>query len=242
MINSAGRNRVVDYTYLPLNVVCVKYGTKYGADYVNKLYWGVKENLSLEHTFTCFTEDGSGLDPQIRVQPLHNTWKGWWSKVHIFDKSVYPEANSKWVLYIDLDMIITGPLDDLVQTIGSKCLSFATLTTEEIFCENVDNGYNSSVMLFNADLCGHLYEILSDYYPYIMQYLMRFDHYLEMLVQNAQIVQKMVPGQLIDYSYCFREHKMKDLPPDCRIVAFPRNPKPHEIPDEWAKKHWVYQG
>ena len=26
----------------PLNVVCVKYGTKYGADYVNKLFYGVK--------------------------------------------------------------------------------------------------------------------------------------------------------------------------------------------------------
>lgn len=25
-----------------LQVVCVKYGTKYGADYVNKLYYGVK--------------------------------------------------------------------------------------------------------------------------------------------------------------------------------------------------------
>ena len=41
----------------PLNVVCVKYGTKYGADYVNKLYYGVKKHLSLPHTFTCFTED-----------------------------------------------------------------------------------------------------------------------------------------------------------------------------------------
>ena len=85
-------------------------------------------------------------------------------------------------------MIITGSLDDLVKTIGSKSTNFATLTTEEIFCENVDNGYNSSVMLFNADLCCHLYEILQNYYPYIMRYLMRFDHYLEMLVQNAQIV------------------------------------------------------
>ena len=57
----------VEYSYLPLNVVCVKYGTKYGADYVNKLFWGVKKHLSLEHTFTCFTEDSQGLDPEIIV-------------------------------------------------------------------------------------------------------------------------------------------------------------------------------
>ena len=51
----------------PLNVVCVKYGTKYGSDYVNKLYAGVMRHLSIEHTFTCFTEDGEGLDVNIRV-------------------------------------------------------------------------------------------------------------------------------------------------------------------------------
>ena len=56
----------------PLNVVCVKYGTKYGADYVNKLFAGVKRHLSIAHTFTCFTEDSSGLDPQIVVQPLRH--------------------------------------------------------------------------------------------------------------------------------------------------------------------------
>lgn len=30
-----------------LTFVCVKYGTKYGADYVNKLYYGVKRFCSL---------------------------------------------------------------------------------------------------------------------------------------------------------------------------------------------------
>jgi hypothetical protein len=65
-------------------VVCVKYGTKYGADYVNKLYYGVKKNLSREHRFMCFTEDGSGLDKNIEVMKLKHKWAGWWSKVHIF--------------------------------------------------------------------------------------------------------------------------------------------------------------
>jgi len=57
-----------------LNVVCVKFGTKYGADYVNKLYFGVKKHLSVAHTFTCFTEDPTGLDPAILVLPLRHAW------------------------------------------------------------------------------------------------------------------------------------------------------------------------
>lgn len=95
-----------------LQVVCVKYGTKYGADYVNKLYYGVKHNLTTPHDFTCFTDDPAGLDGEIKVRSLANKWTGWWSKVHIFDKAAYNGINL--VLYIDLDMIITGSLDELV--------------------------------------------------------------------------------------------------------------------------------
>lgn len=48
-----------------LEVVCVKYGTKYGADYVNKLFAGVRKNLKISHVFTCFTDNSEGLDNQI---------------------------------------------------------------------------------------------------------------------------------------------------------------------------------
>ena len=105
--------------------------------------------MSVPHTFSCFTEDATGLDENILLKPLKHKWQGWWSKVHIFDPSVYPAENaSDWVFYIDLDMIITGSLDDLASLIGNAVTSFSTLSTDEIFCENVDNGYNSSVMLF----------------------------------------------------------------------------------------------
>jgi hypothetical protein len=52
----------------------VKYGIKYGADYVNKLYNGVKRNLSLQYTFSCFTENPEGLDPAIIVKPFKQEW------------------------------------------------------------------------------------------------------------------------------------------------------------------------
>ena len=57
--------------------------------------------------------------------------------MNIFNADVYEDSNSDWVLYIDLDMIITGSLDDLVNCIGSSVTSFATLTTEDIYCETV---------------------------------------------------------------------------------------------------------
>ena len=108
--------------------------------------------------------------------------------MHIFQCEVYPETASDWILYIDLDMIITGSLDELVSKVGTSVKSFATLSTDEIFCENVQNGYNSSVMLFHKERTRQLYEVLRSYYSHVMKYLMRFDHYLEMLVQNAELV------------------------------------------------------
>ena len=101
---------------------------------------------------------------------------------------MYPETSSDWVFYIDLDMIITGCLDYLINLIGTSIKSFATLSTDEIFCENVNNGYNSSVMIFHKEKTRHLYDTLERYYSHIMKYLMRFDHYLEMLVRNAELV------------------------------------------------------
>ena len=142
-----GAEGLYEFGYSEILVVCVKYGTKYGADYVNKLYHGVKTYLNLPHNFACFTEDAEGLDPAIHVIPLQNHWQGWWSKVNIFNGESYKELFGKICeqesnemkeqkrllnFYIDLDMIITGPMDDLFLNFKGK---FATLTTNDIFCE-----------------------------------------------------------------------------------------------------------
>ena len=159
-----------------LEFVCVKYGTKYGADYVNKLFRGVNRFCDLPHTFTCFTEDSAGLDANIKIRPLLHKWQSWWSKVHIFNPESYEEDTR--VFYIDLDMIITGSLNDLALLPIQR---LATLSTDEIFCENVQGGYNSSIMIFNSNSMGALYDALLKYYDHLMKYLMRFDHFLEMM-------------------------------------------------------------
>jgi len=58
-------------------------------------------------------------------------------------------------------------------------------------------------MLFRVDKVRHLYDILVEKYDYLIKFLMRFDHYLEMLVWNATLVQKVAPGDLLDYSQHF---------------------------------------
>jgi len=56
-----------------------------------------------------------------------------------------------------------------------------------------------------------------------------------MIVKNAEFVQDTFPGEIKDYlAECLPE-----LPPNTGIVAFPRDPKPHEVDTPWVKEHWI---
>ena len=68
-----------------LNIVCVKYGMKYPAHYVNKLYYGVKRFLTIPYNFICFTEDPQGLNKNIQICKLSGQLEGWWTKANIFN-------------------------------------------------------------------------------------------------------------------------------------------------------------
>ena len=82
-------------------------------------------------------------------------------------------------------MVITGNIDEIASYQGP----FATLSTDDIFCEMVADGYNSSVILYEQGIAQHLYKTLQYNYSHLLKFLMRFDHYLEMLVWNADLVQ-----------------------------------------------------
>lgn len=152
-----------------VNVVCVKYGTKYGADYVNNLYYGIKTNLTKPHRFICFTENTEGLDPDIQIKPLVHKWQGWWSKVHIFNPDNYKGIEGM-IFYIDLDMIITGNLDNLASYRGP----FAVMSTDDLFCEATKDGYNSSIVIFQHDCARVLYDTLHKYYDYLLNELIKY--------------------------------------------------------------------
>ena len=52
------------------NVICIKWGTKFGAEYVNRLYRMVQKNLTIPHRFVCFTDNSEGLSDGIEVREL----------------------------------------------------------------------------------------------------------------------------------------------------------------------------
>lgn len=74
-------------------VVCMKWGDKYGPEYVNRLFNMVARNTTLPFKFVCFTDDAKGLLPEIDARPLPqmdlppDKERGW-RKLSLFRKDV----------------------------------------------------------------------------------------------------------------------------------------------------------
>ncbi len=100
------------------NVVCMKWGTRYGAEYVNILYHMVKRNLTPPFRFVCLTDQSDGLEREIEVKPFLDFDEPYpektkfclaWRKITLFDKQVY-DLRGK-ILFLDLDLIIIDNID-----------------------------------------------------------------------------------------------------------------------------------
>lgn len=54
----------------------MKWGTAYGADYVNKLHAMVRRNTARPLRFICFTDNAAGLGDEVEAHPLPWTQRG----------------------------------------------------------------------------------------------------------------------------------------------------------------------
>lgn len=107
----------------PINIVCLKWGTKYGSDYVNKLYSAVKRNTTVPFKFHCFTDDSTDIRREVKVHPLAFTdLQTWWNKLYLFSNQIDIPLGEK-IFYVDLDTLITGSLDSLLQVNAKKLVA-----------------------------------------------------------------------------------------------------------------------
>jgi len=111
------------------------------------------------------------------------------------------------------------------------------LKTDDIKCELSKNGYNSSIILWRNGVGDNIYDTLEKYHNYIVTQLVRFDHYLELMIKGSDFIQDLFNGKVLDYNECCKGIDI--LPQDASIIAFPRSPKPHECTEKWVVDNWV---
>lgn len=101
-------------------IVCMKWGKKFGADYVNRLYNMVIKNTSLPLRFICFTDDTTGIDSKIETRPLptmdldESLPERGWRKLSIL-KNEFPDLKGS-ALFLDLDIVVRDNIDDFLKT------------------------------------------------------------------------------------------------------------------------------
>ena len=104
---------------MTLNVVSVRVGTKFSPDYVLKLHDMIARNLSTRDDVNhyCLTDDPLSLPEGVTPIPHNPELPGWWQKVFLFSPDM-PWKEGERVLYMDLDCIVTGRLEELVERKG----------------------------------------------------------------------------------------------------------------------------
>jgi hypothetical protein len=104
-------------------VLCMKWGTKYGPEYVNRLYAMVRRNLTGDFRFVCLTDDASGLRGEVEHYPIPSLSlpKGaperGWNKLTTFSPNLPADLTGN-ALFLDLDVVIVGGLDVFFEQTG----------------------------------------------------------------------------------------------------------------------------
>lgn len=94
-------------------ILCMKWGRKYGPEYVNRLYAMVRRHLSGSFRFVCMTDDSTGLRNEVECHPMPSldlapgVDRGW-PKLSTFKADLYGLRGR--ALFLDLDIVI---VDDL---------------------------------------------------------------------------------------------------------------------------------
>lgn len=134
-------------------LLCLKHGTKYSSEYVNKLYSMTKRNSTVPFQFACITEDPSNLHPEIVHIPLPNyPLQGWWFKVWILSKELPITGN---ILFMDLDIVIVKNIDSIW---NYEPNNFSIIRDFIRYINPACDRYNSSVFKFQSHQYSHAWD------------------------------------------------------------------------------------
>jgi len=227
-------------------VVCLKWGNKYGPEYVNKLYNMVARNLSLDYEFICFTENAKGIDPHIRTCPLPSIpVVGWWYKPWFLSNELPIDGT---VLFLDLDLIVFKNIDNLFTYQPDK--KFVIIRD---FNRQIRQGWdrmNSSVFRVQVGAYDEVYRTFQkdaqtwarryqgdqDFmYRHIKDHAFWPDEWIQSYKWEMRGRDKLA---VIKGKRTFKEAGEPTILPQTSIAVFHGQPNIPDCIDRWPLQHW----
>ena len=224
--------------------VCMKWGTAYSADYVNRLYSMIARNTQQPFRLVCYTDSTIGIRSEVECfdcpevdipSPKRN--RGW-RKISLWANTLPGLTGT--VLFLDLDIVITGGLDE-----------FFTYRSDVDFCvihnwTHPDRTVgNTSAYRFTVGSHPEILTRFLDDYQRVLQDYPNSQTYVSSCLEPSIA---FWPAQ---WCLSFKRHCVPSgvsrwfhepvLPHGARLVAFPGRPNPHEAldgtwPAPWYKK------
>jgi hypothetical protein len=209
-----------------LTVVCLNSRDYQGCGdlYVSRLRSMVDRHLSLPHEFVVMTERDVSL-------------AGWWGKLEVVERRF-----DDWVLYLDLDLVITSSLDGMVQdVIDGGAQSRTRLWMRDDFSYSIvdprtDLDDKTKVLLGGPGTCNS--SVMMWYRQWRLGPI--FEEMQRMHGDQNVLTSKLWHREMIgllpnDSIKSYKYHPGQIAP----IVVFHGEPKPHQIPnDPIVREHW----
>jgi hypothetical protein len=170
--------------------------------YINRLGSSVARHLKQEHRYEPLRLDDSPLP-------------GWFRKLEIFR----PGRFTGRVLYLDLDSLIVGPLDALVEHKGAVHLKDWGWEKDIVF---------GGVWVFDAEVEGK--KIWDAYTPKVAEQFADDQQWLTTL----GVFDRLPKGAVVSYRY----HSKQGAPSGASVIAFHGAPKIAEVKDNWVQEAW----
>ncbi len=206
-----------------MNVICVlRSGGIYDAEWVRKLKDGVARHMSQPYTITCISD----VEVPCERIPLKHDWPGWWAKIELFN-NITDET-----LYLDLDTVITGPLEPVIE----KCRQFDFAMLENF---HTDAMVGSGVMWFRKAPEG-VYEKFAANPQRIIDYYLqaKVGPYMGDQAYIWDTLDRKVDTLKMPEIRSYKKHCRNGLPEGTSIVCFHGRPRPTEINPKWLQENW----
>lgn len=143
---------------MSLTVACllVRGHVEYAPEYVVRLRSMCKRSLP-DHKFVCLTDQRAYLPSDMHVIDVKKlSGFAWWTKLELFNPD-HEYLQHGRVMYLDLDVLVTGDLNDVAFYRGGACMIPHAGDFNGKGEKKVVKRYNSSVMSWEGGTLNSLY-------------------------------------------------------------------------------------
>jgi hypothetical protein len=205
----------------------------------------VERNLTLPYTFVCFTDNTTGINPNIRCEPLPKLpIEGWWYKLWFLSKD-FPLDGT--VLFLDLDLIVFKNIDRLFSFAPNK---FCVIRDFNRSLNSTWNRINSSVFRYQSKQHSNVFDtFINDYrthtrrfhgdQDFIFKYLQNITLWPDEWIQSYKWEMRSRNDLIkLNGKRNFKNVANPVIKRETSVAVFHGEPDIHECVDPWVIQNW----